>query len=443
MYISNVTLNTINNNSGINSNGYGNYTNLSTNLTSGQNYGLYITMSGYPGYCDAWIDYNKDGTFSSNEKVLSTTSSYNAFKTFTVPGYAANGTTLMSVIMNYYAPTNYPCITNLSYGEAEDYTINIIPGTNPPFADFHSDNVITCSPYVSFTDQSSNASSWLWSFGDGTTSTAQNPVHTYSHYGSYTITLDVCNSYGCSTTSKPNYINFSTRCDYCTSTGNSNYSTYINNITFNTIYNTSGIDPTGYGDYTYVSTNLKPGTTYTLGISSGNYNYTYYAVWIDFNRDGVFSSSERTGSYGYNYSNIDIYVPMSASLGYTRMRVMASTDYNLPLNPCSSYMYDGEVEDYEINLSYVTGISGKIQENIFEIYPNPATETFILNYDDHLSEDVTVQIINNLGQVVKEDKFHHVSTTRKKYDVSELSSGIYLIKLITSKNSSSHKLIKE
>lgn len=44
---------------------------------------------------------------------------------------------------------------------------------------------------TTFTDLSSGASSWNWSFGDGGTSTQQNPSHVYTAAGSYTVTLSV------------------------------------------------------------------------------------------------------------------------------------------------------------------------------------------------------------------------------------------------------------
>jgi PKD repeat protein len=47
---------------------------------------------------------------------------------------------------------------------------------------------------VNFTDLSTLASSWLWNFGDGTTSTAQNPSHTYITAGVYNVTLAINNS---------------------------------------------------------------------------------------------------------------------------------------------------------------------------------------------------------------------------------------------------------
>jgi PKD repeat protein len=52
---------------------------------------------------------------------------------------------------------------------------------------------------VDFTDNSSNApTSWAWNFGDQTSSTEQNPQHTYSAAGTYTIELIATNADGAS-----------------------------------------------------------------------------------------------------------------------------------------------------------------------------------------------------------------------------------------------------
>ncbi len=60
---------------------------------------------------------------------------------------------------------------------------------------------------VQFTDESSHSPiSWSWNFGDGNTSDAQNPTHTYLEVGSYTVSLAVSNSGGNHTETKVNYI---------------------------------------------------------------------------------------------------------------------------------------------------------------------------------------------------------------------------------------------
>ena len=69
-----------------------------------------------------------------------------------------------------------------------------------PTTDFTGANVNGCKPplTVSFTDQSVGATSWLWNFGDGTTSTLQNPQHNFTNYNSYNVTLTTSSAGGCS-----------------------------------------------------------------------------------------------------------------------------------------------------------------------------------------------------------------------------------------------------
>jgi len=54
-----------------------------------------------------------------------------------------------------------------------------------------------CAPYTtSFTDGTAGAVAWLWNFGDGTTSTLQNPTHTYTTAGFYTVSLSAQSANG-------------------------------------------------------------------------------------------------------------------------------------------------------------------------------------------------------------------------------------------------------
>ncbi len=68
--------------------------------------------------------------------------------------------------------------------------------STPPTAGFTSDVTSSCTGLVQFTDASTLAESWLWNFGDGTTSSDQNPLHTYTADGTYTVSLYVENAYG-------------------------------------------------------------------------------------------------------------------------------------------------------------------------------------------------------------------------------------------------------
>ena len=65
----------------------------------------------------------------------------------------------------------------------------------------------TCTGFVAFTDESTNApTAWKWDFGDGNTSTEQNPEHQYLENGTYSVSLTVTNLYGSNTITKEAFI---------------------------------------------------------------------------------------------------------------------------------------------------------------------------------------------------------------------------------------------
>jgi PKD repeat protein len=87
-----------------------------------------------------------------------------------------------------------------------DYISVTLPTS--PTADFSASPTTGSTPLaVSFTDSSSgNPTDWSWDFGDGTTSTAQNPNHTYTSPGTYTVSLTASNLAGSDTKTRVDYI---------------------------------------------------------------------------------------------------------------------------------------------------------------------------------------------------------------------------------------------
>jgi len=79
---------------------------------------------------------------------------------------------------------------------------------NPPVADFTASPLSGDYPLVvQFTDQSANGpTSWSWTFGDGGTSTTQNPSYTYNAAGTYTVSLTATNGDGSDVETKTGYI---------------------------------------------------------------------------------------------------------------------------------------------------------------------------------------------------------------------------------------------
>jgi PKD repeat protein len=78
-----------------------------------------------------------------------------------------------------------------------------VPSNNPPTASFTSPNSVCEGSTVTLTDFSTNSpSTWAWNFGDGTSSSQQNPTHTYSTAGTYSVTLTVSNDAGSNSTTQ-------------------------------------------------------------------------------------------------------------------------------------------------------------------------------------------------------------------------------------------------
>lgn len=98
-------------------------------------------------------------------------------------------------------------VTN-RYGESTETKVNYIAIGVSPVADFSANAKTGNVPFaVSFTDRSwGNPTQWTWSFGDGTGSSEQNPVHTYWVGGTYTVILTASNEYGMDDATKTAYI---------------------------------------------------------------------------------------------------------------------------------------------------------------------------------------------------------------------------------------------
>jgi PKD repeat protein len=78
-------------------------------------------------------------------------------------------------------------------------TINVT--VNPkPKSDFLTSGELKVYTPITFSDHSANAVTWFWDFGDGQSSSDQNPTHSYTVIKSYSVKLTVTGSDGCADT---------------------------------------------------------------------------------------------------------------------------------------------------------------------------------------------------------------------------------------------------
>lgn len=135
------------------------------------------------------------------------------------PGNIANLSVSPNFISYLWFNNDTNAITNSSGGNVsvvvtdnngcKDTATAIVPFFPTPIANFSINPPIQGQPggNIQFTDLSaSNISSWLWNFGDGGTSFAQNPIYVYANQGNVVVSLLVENANGCKDSISFDYI---------------------------------------------------------------------------------------------------------------------------------------------------------------------------------------------------------------------------------------------
>ncbi|MCO6489162.1 MAG: S8 family serine peptidase [Phaeodactylibacter sp.] len=200
------------------------YNDFSGQLVAEVEAGEAYALSLYPGqrttvpnldgvWWKIWIDWNQDNSFSEVDEVFHSQSSDSQTAVTankTIPSNIGPGEYRMRV--SYRAspddsPNPSPCQTRGNM-EVEDYTIRVTGSSQPPAAAFSASATCGQAPLtVSFTDNSSNApDNWQWNFGNGQSSTQQNPTVTYNTPGIYNVSLTAGNAAGSDTEMRNAYI---------------------------------------------------------------------------------------------------------------------------------------------------------------------------------------------------------------------------------------------
>ncbi|OYU85782.1 MAG: hypothetical protein CFE24_00845 [Flavobacterium sp. BFFFF2] len=202
--------------------------------------------------------------------------------------------------------------------------------------------------------------------------------------------------------------------------------------------------------YTYYNNlavpNFVKGTSYNLSLTFDVHGGAGYGVWIDYNHNNIFETTEKVAGSTANTPldltsntivNQNIAISTTALTGNTRMRVRIVEDDNYTMSnngysimPCNAsasvndVMDWGETEDYVINISTSLDTDQATASKSFQIFPNPVNAT--LTFDQHFSDRVTYQIINMVGQVM-----HTGSITLADHQiaVTDLAEGVYYLQL--------------
>jgi PKD repeat protein len=225
---------------------------------------------------------------------------------------------------------------------------------------------------------------WLWDFGDGETSTEQNPSHQYFEPGDYEVCLHIYNSFvGC------------------------------DEIVCNVVE--VGIPGGLNASYVYTQDSTNFFTIYFFDTSSGN-----PVDWMWEFGDGT-TANEQNPLHSFNG-------PGTYTVCLTIMDAAGQAS-----TYCEDIILDG---------SYISGIDepkGELQIN--RVFPNPANDFVNLEINSPVNSEVEVALINLQGKELKRS-IHSLSTGENaiRLGVSGLPEGVYLIRLQNGSSTSTTKI---
>jgi F5/8 type C domain/Secretion system C-terminal sorting domain len=191
------------------------------------------------------------------------------------------------------------------------------------------------------------------------------------------------------------------------------------------------------------------GTTF-----NGQYLQVNFGTAVTFNRVTLSEYANRTSGYRIEYSSngstwqtafIGTTIGTSTSVNFTSVtgnyaRIFFTSGVNTPI------IYEFEI--YNVSGARVVpgkSLSPPVSNDIYPItlFPNPARSLVNIGYQLPLNSDATVSLFDMRGRKIKETKFvtGYSSYGKIRLDVSELTDGIYTVKINAGTYSASYKLM--
>ena len=344
----------------------------------------------------------------------------------------------------------------------------------------------TINTQIQFSDQSTGQpNQWVWNFGDGSPiSNIQNPVHTYSNSGTYTVTLTVTNPAGSNTTNQNIFVSSApVVCDTLNYPLNGSLIAY--KAFGNGIYAGYVTGNNYWGDKAKANlfspiptTSRVKGLYFLLPYKYGNSSCTA-AIWSNSGSNGSPSSSPiatkvlnlssittsfNTFTYvefanpvtvnGPFYAGLILPTPASDTVviaSNTDGSTNPGTAWELwsdgtwaPIFAANSFGYDISLAVFpRICPSSPTDVLDNINGDEFKIFPNPNTGLFHLWFDGN-KEKVQVDVRSISGKRMKSLSFEENAFLNDmvNIDLSEISEGVYFLYVTQGKRLGIKKIIK-
>ncbi len=404
--------------------------------------------------------------------------------------YAANGT---------YTVTLSISSANCSNSISQTVIIGTTSSCQAAFTSNPDSNVANT---IIFTNQSTgNINSWNWSFGDSTSSTSQNPSHTYANAGTYSVTLMIYGAQNCQsivTNSITVGVIPTTYTISGTVMAGSNIVSNANVSLFNTTSNAyvSSTNVTPNGAYTFA--NVATGSYKVLativdstGTTSQSYAPTYYGdvlfwstastVNVNSNQNlgainlialpavpggnGSISGNIGTGSKAASENvivnlldnNLDLLATTKTdangdysftNLAYNTYKIWVevagkvTTPISVTLDADNSSSDNNDfIEKNGTITPKATSINNTVASSDINIYPNPVQNVLNIDINVNNTGNYTFNIYSITGQLITVEQINISSGDNLiKLNTNDLNSGSYILIISNDNNASIQKL---
>ncbi len=379
-WIQSITIGTYNRNSGADG-GYADFTSSTINLNKGTNYSVSLSPgfagSAYNEYWRIWVDLNQDQDFDDAGELVfdaGNLSSNTVTGSFQLPSSATNGTTRLRIAMKYNGAAT--ACEAFSYGEVEDYTVNIGTGSSTPTPP--TPPTPPTAPTYCSTQGSNSTYEWIDQ-----------------------VTLSGINR---SSGNDDGYINNN---DAANLTAGYNY----------TIAYSAAFSSSAYTEY-----------------------WKIWIDWNqdgDFDDAGELVGSQVSSSDGTLTSNFS--VPSSAASGQTKMRIsMSDSDQGacstFNYGEVEDYVVNvsggsARVATVEEVASTAEALEGEALAGV-EVFPNPAIAATTATFHTETAQEVIIRLVDVRGNIVwSHTQYFTAGNHKQAIETSSLEKGLYVIQI--------------
>ena len=369
---------------------------------------------------------------------------------WTFDGGSPNTATVENPAITFNDPgTHTVTLTASNAVGSSMFSINITLGGAPVIGFGSSVNELT----TTFTNQTMDAITFSWDFGDGNSSIEENPIHTYDEPGNYTVILSATNA--CGTTTLSQQVEVVGQEAVASFTSSEVNGCLPFTVTFE---DTSTGSPTGWnwtflGGIPSTSTEQNPTVVYnSAGTFDVNLEVTNPAGTSSVEQTSYITVSENPMADFIVTVNMDGNVDFINNSNFGDSYEWIFGDGSTSLENAPNYTYDtsglyivqlivtnscgSDTMTQEILID-ITGVEDVTFLEKFDLFPNPNNGDFTLHIEGQPLDELEVSLYNILGQRIFQEQIDFISGQLiKDYQLSRLAAATYILQI-----KSEHKMI--